>query len=152
VGGFAGFCWWALVGGWVQNRGFLDAQRTTPSETRALTAAMQSADLLSAVLAGEGTADPTELIELIEDLAELEEAVAGEFKTTIKMFLQKVHVENFPRKNRQKLRCRFFLGFYVLSRFRVFLSDGSSKALQKTFCKTNRVEKFLQKNRQKIQN
>ena len=26
MGGFAGFCWWALVGGWVQNRGFLDAK------------------------------------------------------------------------------------------------------------------------------
>ena len=25
--------------------------------------------------------------------------------------------------------------FFVLSRFRVFLSDGSSKTLQKTFCK-----------------
>jgi hypothetical protein len=34
----------------------------------------------------------------------------------------------------------------------VFLSDGSSKTLQKTFCKKNRVEKFLQKIRPKIQN
>ena len=42
--------------------------------------------------------------------------------------------------------------FFVLSRFRVFLSDGSSKTLQKTFCKKNRVEKFLQKIRPKIQN
>jgi hypothetical protein len=35
---------------------------------------------------------------------------------------------------------------FVLSRFRVFLSDGSSKALQKTFCKKNRVENLLHKN------
>ena len=42
--------------------------------------------------------------------------------------------------------------FFVLSRFRVFLSDGSSKTLQKTFYKKNRVEKFLQKIRPKIQN
>jgi hypothetical protein len=31
----------------------------------------------------------------------------------------------------------------------VFLGDGSSKALQKTFCKKNHVEKFLQKIDQK---
>jgi hypothetical protein len=59
----------------------------------------------------------------------------------------------FPRKlseNRQKLRCQFFLDFFfVLSRFQVLLSDGSSKTQQKTFYKKNRVEKFLQKNRQK---
>jgi hypothetical protein len=67
--------------------------------------------------------------------------------------LQKVHVENFFREkseNRQKFRGQFFLGFYfILSRFQVLLSDGSSKTLQKTFYKNNRVEKFLQKNRQK---
>jgi hypothetical protein len=39
-----------------------------------------------------------------------------------------------------------------LSCFRVFFSDGSSKALQETFYKKNRVEKFLQKVRKKIQN
>jgi hypothetical protein len=42
--------------------------------------------------------------------------------------------------------------FFVLSHFRVFFSDGSSKTLQKTFCKKNRVEKFPQKIRPKIQN
>jgi hypothetical protein len=42
--------------------------------------------------------------------------------------------------------------FFVLSHFRVFFSDGSSKTLQKTFCKKNRVEKFLQKFRPKVQN
>jgi hypothetical protein len=39
----------------------------------------------------------------------------------------------------------------VLSRFRVFLSNVSSKTLQKTCCKKRRVETFLQKNRQKFQ-
>jgi hypothetical protein len=33
----------------------------------------------------------------------------------------------------------------VSSRFRVFRSDGSSKALQKTFLQKNRAEKFSQK-------
>jgi hypothetical protein len=46
----------------------------------------------------------------------------------------------------------FFSTFFVLSRFRVFLSDGSSKTLQKTFCKKNHVENILQKIRPKIQN
>jgi hypothetical protein len=32
--------------------------------------------------------------------------------------------------------------FFVLSRFRVFLSDGSSKTLQKTFCKKKHIEKI----------
>jgi hypothetical protein len=76
----------------------------------------------------------------------------GEFKNTIKIFLQKVHVENFSQNFDQKFRCQFFLDFFVLSRFRVFLSDGNSKTLQKTFYKKNRVEKFLQKIRPKIQN
>jgi hypothetical protein len=34
----------------------------------------------------------------------------------------------------------------------VFFSDGSSKTLQKTFCKKNRVEKFLRKIRPQVQN
>jgi hypothetical protein len=76
----------------------------------------------------------------------------GEFKNTTKIFLQKVHVENFPQNFDKIFRCQFFLDFFVLSRFRVFLSDGSSKTLQKTFYKTNRVEKFLQKIRPKTRN
>jgi hypothetical protein len=57
----------------------------------------------------------------------------------------------FPKKN-EKFRCHFFLDlFLVLSHFRVFLSDGSSKTLQKRFTESS-VQKFLQKNRQKIQN
>jgi hypothetical protein len=43
---------------------------------------------------------------------------------------------------------RLFLFYRVFGCF----SDGSSKALQKTFYKKNLVEKFLQKIRPKIQN
>jgi hypothetical protein len=73
----------------------------------------------------------------------------GEFKNTIKMFLQKVHVENFSQKNRQKFRCKFFLEFFVLSRFRVFLSDESSKTLQKRFATKIVSKSFYKKFDQK---
>jgi hypothetical protein len=52
----------------------------------------------------------------------------------------------------KKFDVNFSSTFFVLSRFRVFFSDGSSKTQQKTFCKKNRVEKFLQKVRHKSQN
>jgi hypothetical protein len=65
-----------------------------------------------------------------------------EFKTTIKVFLQKVHVENLFQKIDTNFDVSFSSTFFVLSRFRVFLSDGSSKTLQKTFCKTNRQKVF----------
>jgi hypothetical protein len=68
----------------------------------------------------------------------------------------KVHVENFSRENSQKIDKNFdgsfSSTFFVLLRLKVLLSDGSSKALQKTVYKKNRVEKLLPKNRQKIQN
>jgi hypothetical protein len=76
----------------------------------------------------------------------------GEFKNTINIFLQKVHVENFFQNFDQNFDVSFSSTFFVLSHFRVSFSDGSSKALQKTFCKQNRVEKLLQKNRPKTQN
>jgi hypothetical protein len=70
--------------------------------------------------------------------------------------MQKAHVENFFRENSQKIDKNFGVSFprlfFVLLRFQVLLSDGSSKTLQKTFYKRNRVEKLLQRNRQKIQN
>ena len=56
--GFVGGRWWVGT-----KPGF--SRRTISSETRPLTATMQSADLLAGK---EGTADPTELIELIEGL------------------------------------------------------------------------------------
>jgi hypothetical protein len=73
-------------------------------------------------------------------------------KNTIKMFLQKVHVENFSQNFDKNFDDSFSSTFFVLSRFWVFLSDGSSKTLQKTFCKKNHAEKKLQKIRPKIQN
>jgi hypothetical protein len=66
----------------------------------------------------------------------------GEFKNTTKICLQKVHVE----KKLKNFDVSFPSTFFVLSRLRVFFSDGSSKTQQKTFYKTNRVEKFFTKN------
>jgi hypothetical protein len=59
----------------------------------------------------------------------------GEFKNTIQMFWQKVRVKNFPQNFDKKFDVRFSSTFFVLSRFRVFFSDGSSKTQQKTFYK-----------------
>jgi hypothetical protein len=75
-----------------------------------------------------------------------------ELKNTIKIFWQKVRVENFPQNFDKNFDVSFSSTFFVLSHFRVFFSDGSSKTLKKTFCKKKRVEKFLQKIRPKIQN
>jgi hypothetical protein len=66
--------------------------------------------------------------------------------------LQKVRVENFPQNFDKNFDVSFSSAFFVLSHFRVFFCDGSSKTLQKTFCEKNRVEKFLQKNRPEVQN
>jgi hypothetical protein len=41
----------------------------------------------------------------------------GSPKTPLKHFLQKVHVENISRKNRQKFRCHFFLNFFCFIAF-----------------------------------
>jgi hypothetical protein len=70
----------------------------------------------------------------------------GEFKNTTKIFLQKVHVEKQIKNFDKNFDVSFSSTFFVLSRFRVFFSDGSSKTPQKTFYKTNRVEKFFTKN------
>jgi hypothetical protein len=76
----------------------------------------------------------------------------GEFKNTIKIFWQKVRVENFSQNFDKNFDVSFSSTFFVLSHFRVFFSDGSSKTLQKTFYNKNRVEKFLQKIRPEVQN
>jgi hypothetical protein len=68
------------------------------------------------------------------------------------MFWQKVRVENFPQKFDKIFDVSFSSIFFVLSHFRMCFSDGSSKTLQKTFCKQNRVEKLLQKIRPEVQN
>jgi hypothetical protein len=54
--------------------------------------------------------------------------------------------KTFSKISTKKIDDSFSSTFFVLSRFRVFLSDGSSRTLQKTFCKKNHVEKNLQKN------
>jgi hypothetical protein len=78
----------------------------------------------------------------------------GEFKNTIKIFLQKVHVESrklFP-KFRQKISMSVFPRLFLFYRvFGCFSAMGVQKTT-KTFYKKNRVEKFLQKNRPKTQN
>jgi hypothetical protein len=75
----------------------------------------------------------------------------GEFKNTIKMFWQKVRVENNFQNFDQNSDVSFSSTSVVLSRFRVFFSDGSSKKQQqnvftkivsKSFCK-----KFDQKSK-----
>jgi hypothetical protein len=76
----------------------------------------------------------------------------GEFKNTIKIFGHKVRVENFSQNFDKKFDVSFSPTTFVLSQFRVFFSDGSSKTLPKTFCKKNRVENVLQKIRPKVQN
>jgi hypothetical protein len=54
----------------------------------------------------------------------------------------------FP-KFRQKFEVSFSSPFFVLSRFRVFFSDGSSKTPQKTFCKKIVSKSFYRKFDQK---
>jgi hypothetical protein len=62
--------------------------------------------------------------------------------------LQKLYVEKILQKYRQKFACHLFHDLFVLSRFWLFLGDGSSKTQQKTFDKKI-VSKSLQKNGQK---
>jgi len=57
--------------------------------------------------------------------------------------------QTFSKISTKHFDVSFSSTFFVLSHFRVFFSDGSSKTLQKTFYKKDRVEKLLQKNRQK---
>jgi hypothetical protein len=73
----------------------------------------------------------------------------GEFKNTIKIFWQKVRVENFSQNFDKNFDVSFSSTSFVLSHFRVFLSDGSSKALQKPFCKKIVSKSFYKKFDQK---
>jgi hypothetical protein len=63
--------------------------------------------------------------------------------------------ENFFRENSQKIDKNFDVSFpatfFVLSRFQVLLSDGSSKTLQNTFCKKIVSKSFYKKIDQKNQ-
>jgi hypothetical protein len=76
----------------------------------------------------------------------------GEFKNTIKIFLQKVHVENFFRKFDKKCRCQFFLDFFGFITFSGVPQRWELKNTTKNVLQKNRVEKILQKIRPKIQN
>jgi hypothetical protein len=62
--------------------------------------------------------------------------------------MSKTFSEKILRKS-TKISMSVFLGFFVLLRFQVLLSDASPKTQEKTFYKKTRVEKFLQKNRKK---
>jgi hypothetical protein len=55
--------------------------------------------------------------------------------------------KTFPKISTKISDVSFSSTFFVLSHFRVFFSDGSSKTLQRTknVLQKNRVEKFLQK-------
>jgi hypothetical protein len=73
----------------------------------------------------------------------------GKFKNTMKIFLQKVHVENLFRNFDKNFDVSFSLTSLVLSFLRVFFNDGSSKTLQKKFCKTILSKSFHKKIDQK---
>jgi hypothetical protein len=68
------------------------------------------------------------------------------------MLLGAARVENFFQNFDQNFDVSFSSTFFVLSRFRVFFSDGSSKALQKTFYKKIVSKSFYQKVRPEVQN
>jgi hypothetical protein len=73
----------------------------------------------------------------------------GEFKNTIKIFFQKVHVENFFQKNRQKFRCQFFLDFFCFITFSGVSQQGEFKNTIKLFWQKVHVENFFEKNRKR---
>jgi hypothetical protein len=69
----------------------------------------------------------------------------GEFKNTTKIFLQKVHVENFPQKNRGKNRCQFSSIFLFYSFFGCFSAMGVQKHNKKGFTKEIVSKSFYKK-------
>jgi hypothetical protein len=60
-------------------------------------------------------------------------------------------IRAFSKKNDKNFGVSFSSTFFFFSRFRVFLSDGSSKTRQKTFCKKIVSKSFYQKIVNKIQ-
>jgi hypothetical protein len=76
----------------------------------------------------------------------------GEFKNTTNIFWQKVRVENFSQNFDKSFDVSFSSTSFVLSHFRVFFSDGSSKTLQKTFYKKIVSKSFYKTNRPEVQN
>jgi hypothetical protein len=68
----------------------------------------------------------------------------GEFKNTITIFLQKVHVEKNPKKSKQK-SMSVFLVFFGFIAFSGVSQRWEFKNTTKNVLKKNRVERFLQK-------
>jgi hypothetical protein len=74
----------------------------------------------------------------------------GEFKNTIQIFLQKVHVENFSQNFDKHFQCQFFLDFFLFYRvFGCFSAMGVQKHYKKRFTKTIVSKSFYQKFDQK---
>jgi hypothetical protein len=69
----------------------------------------------------------------------------GEFKNTTQVFWQKVRIEKKIQNFDKNFDVSLSSTFFVLWRFRVFFSDGSSKALQKRFAKKS-CQKVFTKN------
>jgi hypothetical protein len=66
----------------------------------------------------------------------------GEFKNTIKIFLQKVHVENFSQNFDKKSRWQFFLDFFCFIAFsgvsqRWEFKNTTKNVLRKKSCRKN---------------
>jgi hypothetical protein len=60
----------------------------------------------------------------------------GEFKNTIQMFLEKVHVENVFQNFDKNFRCQFFLDFFLFYRvLGCFSAMGVQKHYKKRFTK-----------------
>jgi hypothetical protein len=62
-------------------------------------------------------------------------------KNTPKIFFVKRPCRELFPKNRKKIQCQFFLDLFCFIAFWGFLSDGSSKTLQTTFCPKQIVPK-----------
>jgi hypothetical protein len=70
----------------------------------------------------------------------------GEFKNTTNIILQKVHVENFSQKNRQKFRCQFPLDFFCFIAFSGVSQRWEFKNKQKNVLQKTSCQKVLTKN------
>jgi hypothetical protein len=76
----------------------------------------------------------------------------GEFKNTIKIFLQKVHVENISQKNQQNSDVSFSSTFFCFIAFSGVSQRWEFKNTSKkrfSFCKKRRVKSFYKKFDQK---
>jgi hypothetical protein len=136
------------AGGWVGTKpGF--SRRTISSETRPLTATMQSADLLAGK---EGTADPTGPIELIEGPLRNSRRRVQKHHIHIFTFYKKSMSKKFPNKS-TATSMSVFPQFFCFIAFSVcFSAMGVQKHYKKRFTKKIVSKSNLQKNRQKIPN